>query len=52
MMNTNKKELNLDELEQVNGGGFFDYLWKVGKGVADTTCNLKDEIKNIIKKIF
>ena len=51
-MNTNKKELTLDEMEAVNGGGFGDFLWKTAKGVADTTKNLKDEVKNIIKKIF
>lgn len=35
-MNNNMKELNLNEMEQVNGAGFFDWPEKKAKEVIDT----------------
>ena len=35
-MNTNMKELNLNEMEQVNGAGLFDWLEKKAEEVIDT----------------
>ena len=35
-------ELSLDELEQVNGGGFFDALRKLAKKVADEVTDWFD----------
>ena len=38
-MDTSKMELNMNELEQVNGGGLFD-----------TTLLVRDNFRNIIKR--
>ena len=38
-MNTNTMELNMNEMEQVNGGGIFD-----------TTLLVRDNFRNIIKR--
>ena len=38
-MNTNTKELNMKEMEQVNGGGIFD-----------TTLIVPNNFRNIIKR--
>ena len=41
-LNPNMMELSLDELEQVNGGGFFDALRKLAKKVADEVTDWFD----------
>ena len=51
-MNSNRKALSLEELEAVNGGGFFDFLWNTGKKVAETTYDIRDKVKEIIINIF
>ena len=38
-MNTNTKELNINEMEQINGAGIFD-----------TTLLVHDNFRNIIKR--
>ena len=48
-MNNNMMELNMEEMEQVNGGGFFDTIKEfrklIGGGIADKG-------REIIKKIW
>ena len=34
-MNSNRRELTLEELEQVNGAGFLDFLKELAKDLLD-----------------
>ena len=51
-MNSNRKALSLEELEAVNGGGFFDYLWKAGKKATETVYDIREKVKEIIINLF
>ena len=46
-MNNNMKELNLNEMEQVNGAGFFDWLKKKAEEVIDVVV---EETKKLLPK--
>ena len=41
----NMKELNLDEMEQANGG-FGDEIWEFGKGVWEKTKDVVYRLKD------
>ena len=46
-MNTNKRvELDLEDMEAVNGGGFWDDVKDFGKGLLDKTINVIRKLKN------
>ena len=46
-MNTNKRvELDLEDLEAVNGGGFWDDVCDFGKGLWEKTKNVVIKLKN------
>ena len=47
MMNmSNRVELNLEELDAVNGGSFWDDVKDFGKGLLDKTINVIRKLKN------
>ena len=51
-MNSNRKALSLEELEAVNGGGFFDALVNAVESVMDSISNGINEVKDIVTDIF
>ena len=44
-MNTTTMELNINEMEQVNGG-FWDEIWEFGKGVWKKTKDVVYKLKD------
>lgn len=48
-MNNNMMELNMEEMEQVNGGGFFDTIKEFRKLIGG---GIVDKGREIIKKIW
>ena len=45
-------KLSLDELEAVNGGGFFDYLANAAESTIDTISDVTNEVIDILDDLF
>ena len=41
-MNSNRRELTMEELEQVNGAGFWDVLKEIGEFILDGMTGADD----------
>ena len=48
----NRVKLSLEELEAVNGGGFFDSLVNVIDNIVDKISDIPDEVIDLLDKIF